>query len=189
MLASKKTNKLVCKSGRSPTTLSSLQQATPQNKLAYSRGKKKNPKGEKINFLAVHTRATYPAVQSAEGSQLSNSLLHPPSVGAADSDLGNSGGQILRTNGYLHISQSGPAGSQGSQAARIWLESTKCVTQTKLVLLAPQQANNREVSCQGKENNFIQKTNRPRRWWAYAPKNHLIFIILIAQISSNHLKL
>ena len=49
--------------GRSPATLSSLQQATPlKNKTNWLFSIEKAVNEEEIEFLAVHTRVTYPTV-------------------------------------------------------------------------------------------------------------------------------
>ena len=103
----------------------------------FHRKKKKKRNGKEINFLADHTRETYPTMQSVEGSQLSNSLLQLPSVGQLmvlwEILEGRSSGQMAT----LIFPNQGQLDPKDPRQQGSWLESPKFVTQTKPILLAP----------------------------------------------------
>ena len=47
----------------------------------------------------------------------------------------------------------------------------------KLILLTPRQASKlKKLVVEARNNDFIQKTSKPRRWWTSIPVNHLAWV-------------
>ena len=128
MLTSKETHQPIHKSGKSPTILSSPQWNTPQNKLAYSWGKKKPKGGEGMQFRAVHTGVTYPTIWSPSAPR----CWFLASVA-----------RYWGSQGHLReYWRSDPQDRWSWQLQGSWLASPKFVTELKLILLTAQQTDN-----------------------------------------------